>query len=288
MSSGGVLQISSDRDRKIFRDLKFSISGFFWVPWFIAKFVVSRCDTTNLFCFCFVNQLSGDGVNANHNAKHSLSLACKNKTENDSRLLENSEGNRERETNKNDQKNLRRKLVDYCPTAGRSQAANLKTQKQTKWIEMHQSQVKMCFLRGPPRWLTEQKNPKFLWTLQNAQRDTKNLAISRDILGVFKTNLSTFRVISFYASWKFLLCLGNSAWDTLGDKFWSSDFFGFWFLYPFDIIPVTWNSEYPLWAWVKLKRTLNFSRFPSQVNLHFSDWKLCGGEQWKNQTFLKP
>ena len=53
------------------------------------------------------------------------------------------------------------------------------------------------------------------------------MAISRDFFGVFKTNVSTFRVISFYASWKFLLWLGNSAWDFLGDKFWSSDFFGF-------------------------------------------------------------
>ena len=57
---------------------------------------------------------------------------------------------------------------------------------------------------------------------------------------------------------------------------------------PHLIIPVTWNPEYPLWASVKLKRTLNFSHFPSQVNI-FSDWKLCGGEQWINQTFfLKP
>ena len=47
----------------------------FWV-----KFVVSRCE--NGF-FCFVNHLSGGGVNANHNAKHSPSLACKNKTENE-------------------------------------------------------------------------------------------------------------------------------------------------------------------------------------------------------------
>ena len=44
--------------------------------------------------------------------------------------------------------------------------------------------------------------------------------------GVLKTNLSIFRVISFHASWKFLLLLGNSAWDFLEDKFWSSDFFG--------------------------------------------------------------
>ena len=37
------------------------------------------------------------------------------------------------------------------PETGLSQAANLETQKQTKWIEMHQSQVNMCFLTGPLR-----------------------------------------------------------------------------------------------------------------------------------------
>ena len=37
------------------------------------------------------------------------------------------------------------------PETGLSQAANLETQKQTKWIEMHQSQVNICFLTGPLR-----------------------------------------------------------------------------------------------------------------------------------------
>ena len=119
-------------------------------------------------------------------------------------------------------------------------------------------------------------------------RDTKNLAISRDFFGVFKTNLSIFRVISFYASWKFSLWLGNSAWDFLGDKFWSSDFLFcfvflkpkrfFWvliFASPFDH-PCHLKSGVPPLGRVKLKRTLNFSHFPSQVNLYFSDWKLCG------------
>ena len=59
-----------------------------------------------------------------------------------------------RDNNKKNQKNLRRKL----PETGRSQATNLETQKQTERIEMHQSQVNMCFLRGLLRWLTEQKN----------------------------------------------------------------------------------------------------------------------------------
>ena len=44
--------------------------------------------------------------------------------------------------------------------------------------EMHQSQVNMCFLRGPLRRLAAQKNPKFLRSLQNGQRDTTNLAIT--------------------------------------------------------------------------------------------------------------
>ena len=42
--------------------------------------------------------MSGGGVNANHDATHSPSLALKNKTENDSRLLKNSEGNRDDES----------------------------------------------------------------------------------------------------------------------------------------------------------------------------------------------
>ena len=64
-------------------------------------------------------------------------------------------------------------LSQLLPETGRSRATNLKTQKKTKWIKMHQSKVKMCFLRGPLRWLTEQKNPKFLWSLQNAKHDTR-------------------------------------------------------------------------------------------------------------------
>ena len=56
----------------------------------------ARVQTSNGF-FCSVNHLSGGGVYANHNATHSPSLARKNKTENDSRLLKNSEGNRDDE-----------------------------------------------------------------------------------------------------------------------------------------------------------------------------------------------
>ena len=52
--------------------------------------------TTNGF-FCSVNHLSGGGVNANHKATHSPSLARKNKIENDPKLLKNSQGNRDDE-----------------------------------------------------------------------------------------------------------------------------------------------------------------------------------------------
>jgi len=45
-----------------------------------------------LVFFCSVNHFSDGGVNANHNVKRSLSLV-----ENDSRLLNNSEGNRDGE-----------------------------------------------------------------------------------------------------------------------------------------------------------------------------------------------
>ena len=43
---------------------------------------------------------------------------------------------------------------------------------------MQQSQGNICFQRGPLRWLMEQKNPNFLWSLQNTQCDTMNLAIT--------------------------------------------------------------------------------------------------------------
>jgi len=43
--------------------------------------------------------LSGGGVDANHNSTRTPSLARKNKTKKDSRLLKNSEGNRDDEWN---------------------------------------------------------------------------------------------------------------------------------------------------------------------------------------------
>ena len=157
---------------------------FFLLPEFLwpnSLYRAARLQTSNGF-FCSVNHLSGGGVNANHNATHSPSLARKNKTENDSRLLKNSEGNRDDEwtfcrrqeadialflqetcKNKTSEKSLK-KTGRLLPERGRSQAINLEKQKQTKWIEMHQSQVNMCFLTGPLQW---QKNPKFLLSLQN-------------------------------------------------------------------------------------------------------------------------
>ena len=62
----------------------------------VAKFVVSRCKFANLewaFLFRQSFEWGRTEVNANHNAKHSPLT----KTENDSRLLKNSEGNRDDE-----------------------------------------------------------------------------------------------------------------------------------------------------------------------------------------------
>ena len=154
----------------------------------------TACLQTSSGFFCSINHLSGGGVNANHNAMHSPSLAFKNVIENDPKLLKISEGNRNNGWNfcwgqEADialflQETRIRKIIKSSkktsrslPETRRSQAVNLETKKQTKWIEMHQSEVNMCFLRGPLRWLTEQRNPKFLWSLQNAQHNTTNLAI---------------------------------------------------------------------------------------------------------------
>ena len=56
-----------------------------------------------------------------------------------------------RDKNTKDQKKYMKKTGWPVPETGRSQATNLERQKQTKWIEMHQSQVIICFLRGSLR-----------------------------------------------------------------------------------------------------------------------------------------
>ena len=51
-------------------------------------------------------------------------------------------------------------------------------------------------------------------------------SFNKRVLGVFKTIWIFMMVISFNAFWEFLW-LGKSAWEFLGFKFWSRDFFGF-------------------------------------------------------------
>ena len=172
-----------------------------------AKFVVSRCAYRKLRrdfgFFCSVNHFGEGGVHANHNATCSPSL-----TENDSRLLKNSERKsrwwlvfcRGKEADvasflqvakiRNIRKICEADLISRLfPETGRSQSNEPWNTKQTKTdrnppIKNHKPwpfelvQVNMCFLRGPLRWLTEQKNPKFLRSLQNAQGDTTNFAIT--------------------------------------------------------------------------------------------------------------
>ena len=106
-----------------------------------------------------------------------ITMQHTNKTENDSRLLKNSEGNRDdewtfcrgqeadialflQEMRIRKIRTSSKKTSWLLPETGRSQATNLETQKQTKWIEMRQSQVIVCFLRGPLRWLMGQEKCK--------------------------------------------------------------------------------------------------------------------------------
>ena len=107
-----------------------------------------------------------------------------------------------RDKDKKDHKKLRRKLVDHCPKqneTGRSEEANLETQKQIKWIEMHQSQVNMGFLERSTKNIDGTENPKFLRSLQNGQRDTTNLAIT-------PINVKFAKTIDFY---RLIYCLVN-------------------------------------------------------------------------------
>ena len=106
------------------------------------------------------------------------------------------------------------------PETGRSQATNLETQKQTKWIEMYQSQVRCVSLE-------EQKNPKFLWSLQNALRDTTNLAISRDFFGYSKLIFLFFVLYHFKLPGNFYY--GSEIWHGIfwGINFGPAIFWGF-------------------------------------------------------------
>ena len=129
-----------------------------------------------------------------------------------------------------------KKTGRLLPETGRSQATNLETEKQTKWIEMHQSQVNDVF----PKRSAEMKTQNSFEVCKTRSGIQRIMAISRDFCGYSKLMFLFFVLVSFYASWKFLLWLGSSAWDFLGDNFWSSDFlgfvwssvdfFGFWFL----------------------------------------------------------
>ena len=67
----------------------------------MAKFIVScRAFANFTWVFLFHQSFEWGGVNANHNATHSLrAWPPKNKTENDTRLLKNSEGNCDDEWN---------------------------------------------------------------------------------------------------------------------------------------------------------------------------------------------
>ena len=74
------------------------------------------------------------------------------------------------------------------------------TQKQTKRIEIHQSQTMtwtrsshMCFLGGPLRWLMEQKNPKILriiirWYTDLARAKSEALD---NVYSLFKENIKS-------------------------------------------------------------------------------------------------
>ena len=172
-----------------------------------AQFIVSRC----VYCklrrdfgfFCSVNHFSEGGtVNANHNVTCSPSLA-----ENDSRLLKNSEGNCDGEWIFCQRKEADvalflqvtgiRKIRKTCKASSTSRLLPQNrtiTKQRTLKHETNKTDrnppitnhkpwpfelmpVNMYVLRGPLRWLTEQKKPKFLQSLQNTLHDTTNFTV---------------------------------------------------------------------------------------------------------------
>ena len=87
------------------------------------------------------------------------------------------------------------------------------------------------------------------------------------ILGVFKTNVSIFCVMSFNAPWKFLW-LGNSAWDFWGVKCWSRDFLRFC-LKPYGFFRVL------IFAPIRSSLSLKFRSTP------LGHWQLFNFSFWK-------
>ena len=104
--------------------------------WFYSQIrCILRCAFANFEGYSVTSIIWVRG-SINHNATHSPSMACKNKTENDSRLVGNSKRNRDdgwnfcrkqeadialslQETRiRKIRKNLQRKLVNYCPKQG--------------------------------------------------------------------------------------------------------------------------------------------------------------------------
>ena len=133
--------------------------GLLWVKTPKNRYSEIRC----AFCklrkdfgvFCSVNHFSEGGVNANHNVTCSPSLA-----KNDSRLLKNSDGNRngewifcrrkEADVDLFLQVTTMRKIIKIyegnltsrlLPETGRSQSNEPWNTKQTKQIEIHQSRI---------------------------------------------------------------------------------------------------------------------------------------------------
>ena len=150
-------------------------------PKLIAKFVVWRC----AFCkrrwdfgfFCSVNHFSEVGVYVNHSVTCLSSLA-----ENDSRLLKNSEGNRDgerifhrrkeadvalflqvtriRKIRKIWEANLTSRLL---PKQDDHKATNLETRNKQNGSKStnHESQTMTFLTRASKHMFPEQKNPKF-------------------------------------------------------------------------------------------------------------------------------
>ena len=152
--------------------------------------------------FWSVNHFSEGGVNANHNVTCSPSLA-----ENDPRLLKNSKGNCDgewifcqrkeadvalflqvmgiRKIRKTCKASSTSRLLPQNRTITKQGTLKHETNKtdrnppitnQKPW-PFELMPVNMYVLTGPLRWLTEQKKPKFLQSLQNTLHDTTNFTV---------------------------------------------------------------------------------------------------------------
>ena len=144
---------------------------------------------------------------------------------------------RERDENKNDQKNLPRKVVDYCPKQDDHKQRTFKHRNKESGSKCTNHED--VFPKRSAKMIDGTEKPKIPFKFAQRAAGYNEFGYKKGFFWVFKTNLSIFRVISFYASWKIFIMARKFGMGFFGEiNFGPAIFLGF-DLCPHSIIPVT-------------------------------------------------